>query len=60
MNDITSRKKYIDAVKGFCIILVLFSHAGGIPFIGGGSLHLLCRFILSSLELLILIEKMKP
>ena len=29
------RKKYIDAVKGFCIILVVFSHAGGIPIIGG-------------------------
>ena len=35
MSDIKPRKKYIDAVKGFCIILVLFSHAGGIPFIGG-------------------------
>ena len=35
MSDIKARKKYIDAVKGFCIILVLFSHAGGIPFIGG-------------------------
>lgn len=29
-----TRKKYIDAVKGFCIILVLFSHTGGIPYIG--------------------------
>ena len=29
------RKKYIDAVKGFCIILVLFGHAGGMPIIGG-------------------------
>ena len=35
MSDIKARKKYIDAVKGFCIILVLFGHAGGIPFIGG-------------------------
>ena len=35
MSEIKARKKYIDAVKGFCIILVLFSHAGGIPFIGG-------------------------
>ena len=34
MSEIKPRKKYIDAVKGFCIILVLFSHAGGIPFIG--------------------------
>ncbi len=31
-ND--ARKKYIDAIKGFCIVLVLFSHAGGIPYIG--------------------------
>ena len=29
MSEIKLRKKYIDAVKGFCIILVLFSHAGG-------------------------------
>ncbi len=28
------RKKYIDAVKGFCMILVLFGHGGGIPYIG--------------------------
>lgn len=31
----TPRKKYLDAVKGCCILLVLFGHAGGIPHIGG-------------------------
>lgn len=29
------KKKYIDAVKGFCILLVVMAHAGGIPIIGG-------------------------
>ncbi len=28
------RKKYVDAVKGFNILIVLFSHAQGIPIIG--------------------------
>ncbi len=30
-----SRKKYIDAVKGVNILIVLFGHAQGIPIIGG-------------------------
>lgn len=34
MSEIKPRKKYIDAVKGFCIILVAFGHAGGIPIFG--------------------------
>ena len=25
------KKQYIDAVKGFCILLVIISHAGGVP-----------------------------
>lgn len=29
------RKKYIDAVKGVNILIVLFGHAQGIPIIGG-------------------------
>lgn len=44
MSDIKARKKYIDAVKGFCIILVLFVHAGGIPFVGR---YLFCMFYAS-------------
>ena len=28
------KMKYLDAVKGFCIILVVISHAGGIPVVG--------------------------
>ena len=28
------KKKYLDAVKGFCILLVVIGHAGGIPIIG--------------------------
>ena len=31
---VATKKRYIDAVKGFCIVLVVASHAGGIPIIG--------------------------
>ena len=35
MAVVQSREKWLDALKGFCMILVLFSHANAIPPVGG-------------------------